>query len=212
MTDTAAPTTESELYRLRLALDKAEADRATLAIEVERYSEWSNELAGFVPEDYDGSNPEGAQEGIILDWVRDVVEKRDRYRDALAALTRADNQWARDTARDALVSAREEVTAEGYGGELHNGVPLVALGEDADVWTAYGHHPQAQFAEACREYLGEDFVQPEGVQHVYAVMEHRDDWPEDDGWCIRWRGVTASDDKAFPLTVWDADRAAEAAR
>lgn len=206
--DMVAEQVHAELARLRSALDRAEADRATLAIELEFFQDWSNDLAEFVPDDYNGSNPEGAQEGIIIGWVRDVVAQRDRYRDGLAAVVTSPDPWVRNTARAALVSAREKVTEEGYGGEVHNGVRLVALGEDADAWTAYGHHPPAQFAEACRDYLGEDFVQPEDVRHVHAVMEHRDDFPEDDGWNIRWLGVTAEDDKAFPLTVWSADEAA----
>jgi hypothetical protein len=110
--------------------------------------------------------------------------------------------------RDDLVRTRQEVTKASYGGEVHNGVALVALGEDSDYWTAYGHHPLAQFAEACREYIGEDFVRPEDVRHVYAVMEHDDAFAEDDGYTVRWRGVTALDDRAFPLTFWSADEAA----
>jgi hypothetical protein len=91
-----------------------------------------------------------------------------------------------------------------YGGEALNGVRILALGEDGDYLTAYGHHPKDQFAEACRQYGAED-VHPDVVDHVYAVLEHDELADEDDGYSVRWNNVQPSDLHAFPLTVWCAD-------
>jgi hypothetical protein len=41
--------------------------------------EWQNEVAQLIPEDSDGINPEGKQEGIIIDYIKYLQDKVSDY-------------------------------------------------------------------------------------------------------------------------------------
>ena len=47
--------------------------------------DWQNEVAELIPEDADGINPEGAQEGIILDYMKHLIAENQRLRSAALA-------------------------------------------------------------------------------------------------------------------------------
>lgn len=70
---------EPELDRLRAQLAEVQED-------LEGFREWSNELAGHVPDDQEVADPEGTQEGIISAWVEHLVADRGRLRTELHSI------------------------------------------------------------------------------------------------------------------------------
>lgn len=78
----------------------------------EQWLEWSNELASLIPEGDESrySNPEGAQESIILDCLRAYVAER---QESLAVFTQRVRAAIDDSPVDALVtkSHAEQLTA-----------------------------------------------------------------------------------------------------
>ncbi len=63
---------------LNRSFGEARSEIATLKREAAEAEEWQNEVASLIPEDAPGINPEGAQEGIILDYIKYLqeIEKR----------------------------------------------------------------------------------------------------------------------------------------
>jgi hypothetical protein len=93
--DTERPDWDDKVAKAQML--EYEADRADAAeAEVERYVEWSNELALILPDDaetWPGVDPGAPQEVIIADGLRYLLAERQHYAALVADLRGLADEW-----------------------------------------------------------------------------------------------------------------------
>lgn len=78
--------------------------------------------------------------------------------------------------------------------------------EDATIM-GYGHPDKEQFAAIVTDYdMGNDpkWAEPtraSEVEHVWAIQTPHPSGYTDDGWWIKWSGVTSETPNAFPVSI-----------